>query len=343
MNPSLGPTDLTVYRSYADRGPSACQNPGATHESIANKFADGAPHEGFERVYNAGTTFESVFQSTGRNLQPHHYKEPDRRGVMAEREEKAKVAAPVKFIGQSSSSTDFRDWRADAKAFKNTSGERLRAAFDGVAGDRGLLYVKDLRRMLSDALGGGAGCAPENIVRQVANLLPDNPVGWAQLAPALAHAQGRAQDELRGFGRIVNPLSKEGHQRVVKSEPIWSAHHLDFGVAGSDPKARSGPSTADLHVGTTKWSRQIPGYMGFLPSAKTNPTAVRHGYASDVRPPNSDNRDNVNQNMPGYTGHSAKAAINDHGPKRVNVVTTQGHDQEAVFRAASLMQKYDKK
>ena len=158
-----------------------------------------------------------------------------------------------------------------------------------------------------------------------------------------AQAQGRAQDELRGFGRIVNPLSKEGHQRVVKSEPIWSAHHLDFGVAGSDPKARTGPSTADLHVGTTKWSRQIPGYMGFLPSAKTNPTAVRHRYAADIRPPNSDNRDNVNQNMPGYTGHSAKAAINDHGPKRVNVVTTQGHDQEAVFRAASLMQKYDKK
>jgi hypothetical protein len=145
-----------------------------------------------------------------------------------------------------------------------------------------------------------------------------------------------------GAGRR-RPARLRAHRQPAQPrgphEPIYSAHHLDFGACGSDPRARTGSSTGDLHVGTTKWSRQIPGYAGFLPAANTNPTAVEHGYAADVRPPNSDNRDNVNQNMPGYTGHAAKAAINDYGPKCVNVVTTQGYDQEAVFRAAALMKK----
>jgi hypothetical protein len=82
----------------------------------------------------------------------------------------------------------------------------------------------------------------------------------------------------------------------------------------------------ELNVGTTKVTKHIPGYNGFIPMNDINENAVKQSKGASVR--NTIIKQNIVENynvrIPGYAGNKPMSVINDRGTARGNCFSTAG-------------------
>jgi len=132
-------------------------------------------------------------------------------------------------------------------------------------------------------------------------------------------------------------LNQKRSGKPVRGSSVRSCYQMDVGKAGETPQLRPytirngmAGTTADLFTGTTKDNYHLPGYSGFIPQSKRNPTVANQGLAKGCRPANSSLRLYYDHNLPGYTGHRPNAAGNDFG------VRASGSNMHTTSGAASL-------
>ncbi len=84
--------------------------------------------------------------------------------------------------------------------------------------------------------------------------------------------------------------------------------------------------TNSASVGTTKTTKHIPGYSGFLPKTDLNPQAVAQGQGAKLRETiiKQNIVENYNVKIPGYSGHKPMSALNDRGAIRPSCLTNTG-------------------
>jgi hypothetical protein len=90
----------------------------------------------------------------------------------------------------------------------------------------------------------------------------------------------------------------------------------------------------ELTVGTTKGTKHIPGYQGFLPSNTHHPQVRRVEQGEQERSVDKTRlTDTYHLNIPGYAGHLPTEVINDKGPRQVSSMTVSG---QALAHSAGL-------
>jgi hypothetical protein len=82
----------------------------------------------------------------------------------------------------------------------------------------------------------------------------------------------------------------------------------------------------ELTVGTTKVTKHIPGYNGFIPSVDINENAVKQSKGTNVRHTiiKQNIVENYNVRIPGYAGTMPMSVTNDRGAARGNCFSTAG-------------------
>merc|ERR1711924_545754 len=79
-------------------------------------------------------------------------------------------------------------------------------------------------------------------------------------------------------------------------------------------------STGELFHGTSKSTRHLPGYSGFIPSSAENSAAAGQGVASGKRAGTKGIRlmtlMQYPHNLPGYCGYRPQSVVNDADPVR---------------------------
>lgn len=141
---------------------------------------------------------------------------------------------------------------------------------------------------------------------------------------------------------------KEGRNKSVSNRPLWSIYRQAYssargyysteyselmGKLGHNPRnllphdsTKQENSNNVLTIGTTKVTKHIPGYSGFIPSVDVNPTAVSHGEGKETR--ETIIKQNIVENypvrVPGYQGHRTMSVVNDRGDLRPHCLSTKG-------------------
>ena len=133
--------------------------------------------------------------------------------------------------------------------------------------------------------------------------------------------------------QIPNPSHKPDW--ATRKRP-YSAHRTSYRSESQDAFAQSeylcDPAGKDVNAvplmqtGTTKNTRHVPGYAGYIPKTDFNETAFEH---SKGRAPRSQvNKENVADNqlnrLPGYAGFRPKSAVNQRGNLRPMCLSTEG-------------------
>jgi hypothetical protein len=152
------------------------------------------------------------------------------------------------------------------------------------------------------------------------------------------------EDAFRGSFRFTD----------LRKEKMLSSYGKDFGEYGHDPKTRwrvnangspgQGPpsrtfvsdsaTSIDLFRGTTKGSKRLPGYTGYLPQSKLNEKQVQseHLYR---------NRDDMLLNyrfeLPGYTGNRPTDASNAQRGRRDNRKKPSDYGKGSGFMIESML------
>lgn len=118
-----------------------------------------------------------------------------------------------------------------------------------------------------------------------------------------------------------------------------STYTVNFGSYGHDPMTRTAAShkdmtmtstTHELNLGTTRTTRQVPGYSGFMPASKKNDRAVEHGMGAIPR--SSAKTDMLlysldqysRERVPKYLGSRPQANRNIRLDEKPTLATTQG-------------------
>lgn len=83
----------------------------------------------------------------------------------------------------------------------------------------------------------------------------------------------------------------------------------------------------DLTMGTTKVTRHVPGYGGFLVKTDLNPKAIHQSkseFGRDIMRNKLNLNENFNVKVPGYSGHKPMSCMNDRGSVRPQLFSTHG-------------------
>ena len=106
-----------------------------------------------------------------------------------------------------------------------------------------------------------------------------------------------------------------------------------FGKHGHNPRTilpfeatKQDNKVNDLSVGSTKVTKHIPGYNGFIPQIDVNPTVIEQSKGEQTR--QTIIKQNIVENycvkLPGYQGHAPMSVINDRGNIRPSCLSTEG-------------------
>jgi hypothetical protein len=106
-----------------------------------------------------------------------------------------------------------------------------------------------------------------------------------------------------------------------------------MGTYGQNPRSKLNQDhsemKSELHeltIGTTKTTKHIPGYNGYLPKTDLNPTATLQGLGTVERTTfiKQNIVENYSVKLPGYSGHVPMSVLNDRGSIRPSCLGTAG-------------------
>jgi len=183
---------------------------------------------------------------------------------------------------------------------------------------------------------------PEDYVDPVAAFKPPDVRPDVSDAGGTAHwtseykaALNQAAPEDTQFGRPYFPMENfEENPTSLGRGSVSSSYQEEFGKYRSNPRDKIGIGSAQgfsvkksMDAGTTKGTRHIPGYQGFIPGNTFSEEVARIEKGDFSR---SVDKTNIEQtyhcNLIGYSGHQPSAAINHRGGRQPSTRTVYGHD-----------------
>lgn len=147
-------------------------------------------------------------------------------------------------------------------------------------------------------------------------------------------ALNEAKSEEAEFGRPYFPpeFLDDAHHFLGRSDS-GSTYQDEFGRSGTNPRDKIGMDLEGMNLkkamdaGTTKGTKHMPGYQGFIPGNTFSEEVARVERGDFKR---SVDKTNIEQtfhvNLIGYSGHEPKSACNDRGGRHHTVKTVYGHD-----------------
>lgn len=109
---------------------------------------------------------------------------------------------------------------------------------------------------------------------------------------------------------------------------VTSSYQEEFGKYRSNPRDRIGKIIKKpIDAGTTKGTRHIPGYQGFIPGNTFSEEVARVEEGNFNRAVDKTNIEQTyHTNVIGYSGHSPLSACNERGGRKPTTRTVYGHD-----------------
>jgi len=118
-----------------------------------------------------------------------------------------------------------------------------------------------------------------------------------------------------------------------KRSYFHTEYNKSMGTYGHNPRNKLNGDTEkidnenhELTMGTTKVTKHIPGYNGYLPKTDLNTRALSQAALDGNR--NTIVKQNIVENyqvkLPGYSGHKPMSTTNDRGMARPACLNTQG-------------------
>lgn len=141
--------------------------------------------------------------------------------------------------------------------------------------------------------------------------------------------------EPTAYKRQIGPPFEVQNPPACVSQPNeLSFYQHEFGVYGSDPRSKISKNDTeliavktDLTRGTTKGTKYMPGYQGFIPTNTNNPKVAEIEKGEKLRSNDKNNLVEIyHLNIPGYAGHVPVCAQNDKGPRQISTMTVHGKD-----------------
>jgi len=274
----------------------------------------------------AGSPYGTINQSKQGEVQPGHYKIPDRRGVAAMADSRdSKKSKP--FIATTTAGNSYLNFRMDVQTLKSIPKEQYREAFDRIdTNQSGFIEGTEVREFLKAALNREPAKNHVDIFVKYFDSNEDGKISWDEFEDGFPEIVGLLEEFTKpnSGGRMVVPgwAKQTMPVRILKASSQLSSYQTDVGTYGQVPSNRDfmmktgmRGTTKDLNDGTTKDTYHIPNYAGFIPSAKTNPDAAGQGDGASTRQRGGELRLTLNHNLPGYTGHNPLDLRNDYGPR----------------------------
>lgn len=151
----------------------------------------------------------------------------------------------------------------------------------------------------------------------------------------------------KAISKAVNEKTTEG-ERIKSVRPMWSINRQAYsssrgmyttefmdsmGKHGHNPRnilnadsEKAENKLNELSVGTTKVTRHVPGYNGFIPQTDYNPKCLEQANLNKDR--DTIIKQNIVENysvkVPGYSGHKPMSVFNDRGSVRPSCLSTAG-------------------
>lgn len=258
-------------------------------------------------LINRGRTSVSGDQSLA--LNKSCYKVPDRRGVMAAREDTKMAKERRRFVHGSANRAEYPNFWKEKSDILNRKPEAYRVQFDMKA-INGLIDIAEASRIFQDINAGSATSTqlPEHynrIFEEALLALPTDTVSWEDFSGLISMVLSRLGELKIGPAEPSKLYQANLPEKVVTALTEESRYSTDLGRQGELPHKRpllttyggQASTTQDLMVGTNKQSNQIPGYSGHMPkSGGPNLQPERQDLKKSVK-------GTFNTNLPGYTGH----------------------------------------
>jgi len=153
---------------------------------------------------------------------------------------------------------------------------------------------------------------------------------WVSEYKSRSLGGAEAFSEEAEFGRPYIPYDDLGEPpSLLGRNNMNSTYMEEFGKYRSDPRDKIGVNLKrPMDAGTTKGTRHVPGYQGFIPGNTFSDEVARIENGDFNR---SVDKTNIEQtyhlNLIGYSGHQPKSALNDRGGKKPSGrETVYGHD-----------------
>ncbi|OWZ02424.1 P-type ATPase (P-ATPase) [Phytophthora megakarya] len=332
----------TGYQGFKSFAAQRCPTlkPGETYENRATKFSSMGSHIIAPLTMNriGKHAHESVAMQNGQNVQPEHYRVPDRRGVSVN--EKRPDWKP--FIASTTYFHDYQVLDEERKRILQVPLDEYEKAFMAVATknnqqqDGPTIQLSQVHEILKIALGNAAN---PRAIETFINYLDHrgsvcDRISWTLFSEAVDHIAGLFDLELSrckpagSSGKMWGTRTfaeKQISKYLVHSSTPASSHQKDFGSYGDNPRDRPymrkrgmASTTTDLNLGTTSVTNQIPGYAGFLPSTLHSAEAVAQANGPEHieslhSVPRVELRLFYSDNIPGYTGHKPVDCANYRG------------------------------
>jgi len=140
------------------------------------------------------------------------------------------------------------------------------------------------------------------------------------------------------FEDIVKPPSLHGVGN------IGSSYQEEFGKYRTNPRDKVGKTIKKpIDAGTTKGTKHIPGYQGFIPGNTFSESVARIEEGDFNRSTDKTNIEQVYHcNVIGYSGHQPLSACNESGGRKPSTRTVYGHDFQQPEGAHLLLTKVRK-
>lgn len=307
------------FRRERDKEP-VCEKPGDGPNVRNSKFARAATSIMYPTPPPAATGLAHTTTGTAlQSVRPEHYRVPDKRGVMADRA--AKMPRPVRFIGKSIASSSFADYAGQLLNLQSHTEYEFKEKFDRIDVDgSGYIDRRELRAMLYEVYDDEPGDRELNLFLTYFDTNSDGRISWEEFREGLSKVSTHMKVQNRTGGRrhLKAPWEVKKAPRVIGPGEVKSSQQVDVGDDGEDPRGRElmegvgmKGTTTDLFAGTSKTTRQLPGYGGYIPQAHRQVSDAEAQAAGSSLRNTYHAKTNlmltVNPAPPGYTGHKSRA------------------------------------
>lgn len=286
------------------------QNPGSSNRDTKFQTAGSSVvYKDDKNIVLMNQGRKSVSEDSAMALESSCYKVPDRRGVMAAKEDQKKAQQRRRFVHKSANSVEYPNFWKEKEDVLSRPAEAYRVQFDMKA-INGRIGLAEAARIFQDINNSGSSTAPlperyNRIFEEALLASGSDLIAWEDFQEMIGIVKQRLQGLNIGPAEPSKLYQANLPEKVVQNLTEESRYSTDLGRAGELPHQRpllttyggQASTTQDLMIGTNKQSNQIPGYSGHMPkSGGPNLQDERSDLKKSVK-------GTFNTNLPGYTGH----------------------------------------
>ena len=234
---------------------------------------------GVELLAYKETAFTSSTADAGSLVRKQHYEARERQTPIIKIKDR-KPMEPKRFVAKSLSASSFQDHNQRLSLIDSFTEEDLKSSFSSFDKDQsGFLDRREMKNVFATLTNASA---PPDISETFAALFDknhDNRVSFEEFISGMVRLRDIVRGQLNTRAlRHAGPAWAQGgrsERKVLKGYVPRSASEMDMGLEGENPSERIAmrggamkSTTEDLFSGTSKVTKHLPGYRGYISQSR---------------------------------------------------------------------------